>query len=60
MKKMKTVVCPVCEGDGVNGKFFCPVCNGSGGLALGNDNGKERGRGKIPASPLFTVKHGQL
>jgi len=30
MKKMKTVVCPVCEGDGVNGKFFCPVCNGSG------------------------------
>lgn len=27
---VKLITCPVCLGDGHNGKYFCPVCNGSG------------------------------
>lgn len=34
---VKTVVCPVCLGQGGNGKYYCPVCNGSGITTPGND-----------------------
>ena len=27
---VKTVICPICKGDGHNGKFYCVVCKGSG------------------------------
>ena len=26
----KLVTCPICQGEGRNGKYYCPVCNGSG------------------------------
>jgi hypothetical protein len=31
------VTCPICEGDGHNGKYFCPVCHGSGISRSGNE-----------------------
>lgn len=31
------VTCPVCEGEGHNGKYHCPVCNGSGLCKKGNE-----------------------
>ena len=31
------VVCPICEGEGHNGKYYCPICNGSGLCKRGNE-----------------------
>jgi len=33
----KTITCPICEGDGHNGKYYCPVCAGSGITKRGNE-----------------------
>lgn len=33
----KTVTCPICEGEGHNGKYFCVICNGSGICKPGNE-----------------------
>lgn len=34
---VKLITCPVCEGDGHNGKYHCPVCDGSGLCKAGNE-----------------------
>jgi len=34
---LKTVTCPICEGEGHNDKYYCPVCNGSGITVKGNE-----------------------
>lgn len=34
---VKTITCPVCLGQGRNGKYHCPVCNGSGITTPGNE-----------------------
>jgi len=34
---VKTVICPVCNGKGRNGKYYCPVCSGSGITRPGNE-----------------------
>jgi hypothetical protein len=36
---VKTITCPVCLGQGRNGKYWCPVCNGSGITRPGNEKG---------------------
>ena len=34
---VKTITCPVCLGQGGNGKYYCPVCKGSGITTQGNE-----------------------
>jgi len=34
---LKLVTCPVCTGQGCNGRYRCPVCAGSGICKLGNE-----------------------
>lgn len=31
------VTCPICEGEGRNGRYYCPICNGSGITKPGNE-----------------------
>ena len=33
----KVVICPICEGDGSNGRYVCPVCNSSGVTRPGHE-----------------------
>lgn len=35
--RVKTIACPVCLGQGRNGKYHCPVCHGSGITTQGNE-----------------------
>jgi hypothetical protein len=35
--RVNTVTCPICLGEGHNGKYYCPVCNGSGITKKGNE-----------------------